>query len=426
MDQSLTPGIKQAGDVECISIKLFDPKNNYESINLLGAFNGLTFYEDIFSPVVTGQLILTETQNLLSSMPIVNGERLDIEFKTPTHDTPLKFSFIVSKVGARVEKDKGNAYTLELISYECYLDLDLRISKAYVGNAGDIARKVYKDFFNGQMTDSDICDNNIKFVSPYWGPLKIINYATSRAILPNSKLTTPNFLFYQTHYGHKFNSITTMMNKTPITEYVYDNNPARVSDNEGNTVRDIDREYRSILGIEFISAQDHMKNMMNGAYNHRVFGVNLLTKKFDVKTYNYTTDFDKTTHTDNNQLNVLIASTSSGLVSIRHTTPLMFDGVNDMSDEIIAKRISLLAQLETWKINIRAHGRNDIEAGATVSLKLNQFKSVDMSDVGKDLSDPLYSGKYLITAVAHKFTQAKYECNMELIKDASFSEIKIK
>ena len=423
MDKSLGPGIQQAGDVEIEAVFLIDTKSN-RKINLLGSMVDMTIYEDLFSPVLTGYCAVIETQNLISTLPIVGGEMLYIEFSTPTLNT-IKAAFQITKIGIREHQDKKNAYTLDFISYEGYADVQKRISKAYSGNTSVLVQSIFKDEFGSTILDADDSDNFIKFVSPYWSPLKIINHITSRAILPNNKIITPNYLFFQTTAGHKFKSISTLMSAKPKTELFFDKNPARKQLSPGKSHRDVDREYKTIKELTFVSSQDFLNNMMNGAYNHRLYGAEIFSKNFNINTYSYTNDFTKTIHTDINPLNILPIARNSGLHSIHHVYNNLFNGVIDNSAEIIAKRISMLAQLETWKIDIVVHGRTDYEVGQLVNVWINQFKTIDSSDkYTNDKFDKIYSGKYLITAIQHRFTQARHQINMQLIKDAAFSEFK--
>jgi len=425
MDNTKSVGIRQAGDVEIKRIELIDVKNKNLRYNLLGSFIDLTIYEDIFSPVLSGYIAIVETQNLLSMLPIVGEEILYVEVATPTLKT-ISLSFRITKVGMREHQDKKNAYTLDFISTEGYIDLNTRLSKAYSGNTGEMVKKIFTDNFGTKLVDSDFSDNSIKFVSPFWGPLKIINHITSKALFPNNKLITPNYLFYQSISGHKFKSLTNLFNQNSFMEYFFDKNPAREKLVDGTSTRDINREYQSIKELNFVSSQDHIKNMINGAYNNTVYSINLFRKRVESKRYSYKDNFSKTAHTDVNPMALKNESYSSGHISNVAICPNLFDGINDIGNEITAKRIALLAQLDTYKINIVVHGRSDIEVGKMITIWMNQFKTIDNTDINKPAYDPYYSGKYLITAISHRFTFTKYETNIEAIKDSAFSPIEIK
>ena len=42
----------------------------------------LNFYEDIYSPIVSGDITLTDTVGLIESFPIIGEEILDVSFST--------------------------------------------------------------------------------------------------------------------------------------------------------------------------------------------------------------------------------------------------------------------------------------------------------------------------------------------------------
>lgn len=424
MDIANSNGIQSAGDVDCKEIWLVDTKNGNNRINLLNMFVDFTVYEDLFSPILSGYVALIESQNLIESVPIVGGEMIIATFATPTMKA-ITFEFFVTKVGTREHQDKTNMYTLEFISYEGYVDLNKRVSKVYSGNTSFLANKIFTEHFGGTLTDIDQSDNVIKFISPYWHPMKIINYVACFAQHPNKDITTSNFLFYQSNKGHKFKSISKLFSQSPITEYFFDKNPARLHSEDGTSVRDIEREYNTIKELTFVESNDYIKQTMNGSYNHRVFGVDLFNKRFNQRSYFYQDSFHKTVHTDNSKLSVMPMSKTSGLHSIVHVYPNMFDGISDIGDELKAKRISLLSQLETFKLDIVVHGRTDFEVGKTVKIWMNKFRSADNTDASEDKFDTVYSGKYLITAIQHRFTMTKHLMNMQVIKESSMTEIKV-
>lgn len=420
-------GVQQAGDVECKQVLLVDGKNSNTSYNLIGMFVDLTIYEDIFSPILTGYIALIESQNLIQTLPIVGGEEyLVIDFVTPSLDTHISKTFVITGVGLREHGDKKNSYVLEFISYEGFIDLNTRYAETFTGNTSTLLNQVFTKSFNSAITNSDTSNNNIKFVSPYWGALKVCNYITSHATTANSKILTPDYLFWQTCQSHNFKSLSNLWSQTPIQDYVFDKDTLRVDIGDGKTVRNIDREYKSVLKLKFVEHQDYMKNMINGAYNHHTFSANLFNKNFNRRDYNILNDFGKTSHASKYPLMSQKANISqtSGLHSIKHTMSNLFDGVSDINDEIIAKRVSILAQLETFKLNIDVHGRTDIQTGQVINFWLNPFKTLDESDKFNPINfDTLYSGKYLITALAHRFTMVKHQITMQVVKDSSYTAV---
>jgi hypothetical protein len=80
------------------------------------------------------------------------------------------------------------------------------------------------------------------------------------------------------------------------------------------------------------------------------------------------------------------------------------------------KRASLLLAAEANKIQITVPGRCDYTVGQKVKVTLNKMEPLSKDDL--DVTDKMFSGYYLISAVNHYITRDMHECNMELIKDS--------
>lgn len=413
-------GIISAGDVNVTGVWLIDTKNDNKPHNLFNIFSDVRIYESIHTAKLNGYIILNENQNLVSSIPIVGHEMIKMEFTTPGMRS-FTANFIITGVGMKEHRDKILSYSLNIVSVKTYRALNNRISKAFYGNPSDIAKLVYKSAFDVELTDIDNSDNQIKFISPYWDPLSILDHLSDYAMYPNNKMTTPNYLFYETHNGHKFKSLTTLFNQEPYATYVFNKNPARLHLDDGSSTRNVAMEYANIIDLEFLDAPDIIKRTLTGAENTKVFSMNLLTNNVSISSYTGSADFDKTSHTDDSIIpihNQLMAN-NAGLFTIRPIFPQLFDNVPDYSDDIQSKRTALLAQLETFKLNITVHGRTDMEVGQMIFLILGNFKTVDNLSTTTEGYDPLYSGKYLITRISHAFTMSKHQMTMEIVKDSA-------
>ena len=167
-----------------------------------------------------------------------------------------------------------------------------------------------------------------------------------------------------------------------------------------------------------------IKNTLTGAFNHQLYTVDLFTKKVGLKTYSYKDEFSNTVHTNDYPLTPKFVP-NVGLHSVQITNTNGFTGITDASADILSKRIPLLAQLETFKLNIVIPGNSDLEVGKMIGIFLPLNKTLDKTDILADNYDEIYSGNYLITAISHRFTMSKYFQNLQVIKDSSLSQIKV-
>ena len=100
--------------------------------------NEINIFEDMFKTSITGSIIITDTNDIVSKVPLVGQEYLTLKIKTPTltlkrdmidfTDNP----FAVHKVTLRKEiSSGGQIYQLKFISQELPKSSQRKISKSY-------------------------------------------------------------------------------------------------------------------------------------------------------------------------------------------------------------------------------------------------------------------------------------------------------
>lgn len=422
-----SPGLEAAGGIILNKVRLIDSRRHQQH-NLWGMFLELNIYEDLFSPCLSGTITIVEAFNLISGVPILGDETLVVEFVTPmlVPDHVITKEFHITKVDSRAHGGTSkNVYVLHFISKEAVTDLQVGVSKAYSGNAHDIVKQIFnKELRRVDDLEVDDADNKIKFISPYWSPIKCINYAAARCLAPNSQVATPNYLFYQTLKKFKLKSLSTLFKQTVAMDYYFDKNAARDPISDGTSTRDVQKEFGRAKEMYFIQSQDYINNTLSGALSHKVYSVDLLRKKVSSKNYNIGKDFGKTPHLDPYPIFPIHAVIEDGgLSEHRVIGPQTFGGFDDKADDILAKRISLLGQLDLFKIDLVVPGRTDLECGMTVNFHLASFREMLPDDANKEILDPYYSGKYLITAIQHKITQSQHWMVIQISKESSPKEI---
>lgn len=417
-----TNEITVAGEVVISKLNII-PSNEKSKVDITGLMMEMNIFEDIFSPTVSGHIILVEAFNLIHDLPIIGEEKLEVELYTPSMEKITKIFYIYKIPKKLDDRNSKHVYQLNFVSYESLIDLNTKISKAYTGTPDKIVKEICKKYLTNSTIDADVSVNPIKFISPYWSPFKAISYASSRAVL-NDKFETPDFLFYESNKGYHFKSLSNLYQQNEKTEYFYDKNQLRLKDPSGGSTRDIEREYKTIESFKIINNADYIQKLLNGTYSFKVFGVNILNKTIKKNVYNYLEDFDKSkhlgksmTHSDN-----LIIPDQNGRIEIHYTNPYVHNTFKkDISDQIISRRLPLLSQSELLTIEIVVPGRTDIKVGDLVKLNIGNLST---RKTKFDFEQDKYkSGKYLISAIRHRFTQTRHKMIMNIIKDSFESDI---
>jgi len=254
----------RVGDFKITTMKLTSANLDIETgegANMLdlttSVWHELNLYEDIYSPIVSGDITLTDTVGLIESFPIIGEEILDVSFSTagatlsPTQGPPpsspsvseapkqIMNRFRVYKVDPPVQvTDNSRTIKLYFVTDNQFTNLLSKVRKIYPTKQNilnttqsvtdksytlaDMARDIFYDFFikdkkplRQPKTRKPFLVEPTRFpaeiVIPNWNPFKAISFLASKAVSSNSDAKGANFVFYQTLQGFRFVSIETLM-----------------------------------------------------------------------------------------------------------------------------------------------------------------------------------------------------------------------
>lgn len=450
----------------------------------------LEVYEDIFSPFMSGNITLIDTGNLPSNFPIIGEEMLELIWESPGLNSVQRKIFHIYKMSnKRVQTDKKSVYLLHFTSLSGYKDLNQRVSKAFSGKPTEIAQQVFDKYLRSDDDKKDNADwslgdadyqatNEIKFISNWWNPSRIMTYLASLAeYTPKDTGSNriPNFLFFEAASDFYFAPLDHLIRADPKCEYIVDEHTGMSRDANGDAIPDIGRQFKMVHNIEYLENFDYLKRSMSGALSHQVFEYNLVTKRWSAKgnrskdkeeakldtgklwwngprpdggaenqsaydlggyyyNWHYGEDFDKTNHCDDGitdqakhkdpgvlQGDFVSWNDVNAKISTKITHSGLFDGVPDNTAEILTKRLPLLAQTEMVKFRITVPGRSDLEVGDTIFLQLPSMKQISaiQNPDKNDVIDKYWSGKYLISNIKHVMTPKEHMAIIDICRDAS-------
>jgi hypothetical protein len=99
------------------------------SLDILDIIVELDVFEDVFSGTMSGAVSIFDTNNLISTFPIIGEELLDINFESEGHGLITK-RFYVYKLATRIQQqDHKSIYVLHLLSYEGIIDLNTKLCR---------------------------------------------------------------------------------------------------------------------------------------------------------------------------------------------------------------------------------------------------------------------------------------------------------
>lgn len=451
MSKDFQEGLTRAGDIRIEQLILVASDNT--TIDLSEFLVELNIYEDIFNNYLHGNIVITDSRNLIEKLNIHGEEVLIIKLRTPSLDetSVIKKTFRTYKISDRkiVRDNNTQNYVIHFVSAELYLDVLLPLFTPFEGDIDTVVENIFTNFiatareFEIDKTENAIkvkdslsplvilnsASNRVKFVSPGWSPFKCINWLASKAIPKDGN--AKNFLFFETSKSFYFGSIEYIFKNAIENNNIIGFYSISVSNLTGaDNRKDLAREFFLAKDVDMISTVDQIKNFTNGFLANRLLHLDVHNKIYDVVDYDYVEEYQAQFHTSGKGDKALPPFSNNSLrnyatnISFYPKNPKLFDNftdnVNEKMNVIYGNRKSSLLDLSNIKMNITVPGRTDIEVGRMLYFIYPELGSKETSDANLVKQDSLYSGYYLITAIHHKVNRHEHVMSMEIVKDSLY------
>lgn len=442
----------KAGDYELESLVIHTISNN-GVVDLSNFFVELHLYEDIFSPSLSGKIVIADALNLINTLPIIGDEAITLKIRTPTlpddKQNIIEKSFNLYAIKDRISNNDGSQfYTLCFTSMEDYLDTAQPISKTFRGTTDDVAAKVFEDHIQTErvlgksdFTPMLITDtphkSKITYTSNYWTPFKNMRFISKR--VRGGSLYGSDYLFFESNKNFYFSSAEAMiqgqLTAGLFEEYVLErdsqNIPRRKTGFEfyGNVMPN---EVTRIENMKYKKSIDMLDSQQTGLLSSSIYGYDLSTKKFVQRNLDYVKEVKHFFRTDVG--NPFPAETPRSprnkVAFIMYNSSVHNDyGITDNDDlpsghpaeqysDRYMFRHSYLNGLNQYTFEMVVPGRTDIEVGCAISVLYPSSSVTD--DETKDIDtifDPSLSGVFFVTAIHHKFDVDRHVMTLELIKN---------
>jgi hypothetical protein len=408
--------IRFAGDVSIDKAQIITSKGFYQDIS--AQIITLQLYEDLFAPFLTGSLIIKESLDLINLFPFIGEEFLELEITTPSLERGnVKARFYIYKLTNReLLGDRAVVYQLHFISQEAIVDLNKKISKVFTGKISDMVTQFVTGDADGLESKKELyiepTGNNLKYISNYWSPVENLIYLTT-----NASNNSPSYIFFENRDGFYFVSLDSLYNAEVYQEFVYDKY-TRDSGANGTDARNIPEDFKRIMEISIPVGYDYMDRIRSGMLSSKAISFDITKKSYTVKNYNMFQRFDQQKHLNQYPINSNKSIFRNNSMIINYPRVYgQFNGFGDTSNfSTVQERLSLIKMAQSNRLNITVMGRVDYTVGQKVGVTLNKIEPITKEDT--DVTDKMFSGYYLISAINHYIDRDKHECNIELIKES--------
>lgn len=372
----------------------------------------INLFEDLFSPCMTGSVRVSDGNGLLSNFFIHGNEFIEIEIDKPSLETPISKVFRLYKIANQELDTSFSNYTLHFCSEEMILSPQSQISKSYKGLRIDqIISDILKTnlMVQDKKIDGTFSQTSGQFdiIIPKMNALEAIQWLSTRAYSDTGTL----YFFFETINGFCFLSYEDLLKQPVYSKFT----------RSAKTDTDVTKNLGTFTYLKVVEEFDLMKASRYGAFSSSLFTLDLVNKKFVPHTYNAGEYKEKgilnkevTLNGATNRLGKSFYDSYSNMLKYCVTA----DGDpnrNPISPEKwLSVSASKMGQLHLYKMVGTIPGDILIKTGRVIEVDMQVMTPV--IDVVE--KNPMRNGKYLVSAIHHRFIVDMHTTTLELLSDS--------
>lgn len=402
-----------------------------DGVDFLAKVATIIIFEDLNLPYVTGELIVVDTQNIASFLPLIGGETLKFKIRD-CYMVEKEFEFILGRVSDRKPVSLSSmTYRVKFVSKSYINTKAKKISKAYP------KMRTEECFMDVASLYLDIDPKNIKWVPtaspisciiPNWRAAHAMKWLASRSICSRAEFSNSPYVVFEEKTGDIF--------FLPL-DFLYNENTnvsrGKIQVKYGRNTMDDNASiaYHERMGVhqlsledfEIIKTTDYGENLENGMYNNMVQQVDAFARDSSNFNHSYEVDFPDSQHLNKYPFlregdNALGGSNVSYWQTIPKNDGLFSD--MDSSSVINPKlysHISKWQQTEQMIVRGVLPGSFELRIGQKYELEIPSYR--DATSFGIQEKDPYFSGNYIVEAIKHEFAPSnKYFATVQMFTDS--------
>ena len=422
------------GDFALKEVRLYNISQT-ENYDIKALVQEVNLYESIFASALQATLLIEDIgQNLISTLPIIGQER--VEIKISSGSKTYRLNFYIYRIDGRTMSEKAQTYIMNCVSLEGLRNENYRVCERVDGIRAEelIEEKLKADGFTSKKFVYDETKEPFDMYVPNWRMFDLFQWLCKRSV-PLHKKDSVGFLFYETFDGFNFRSIDSLFDEPQYPDdssvYKYFQGNQKSPDKEN----DEESKYR-IMNYASPKMFDLYDDLRRGAFSHDSIYLDINRRVY--RTFRTTADdFWK----DSSHLGKMKPYVSGGgdtptqllrrssrtiyrpsvLGKFNATITEIIDksGLKDWIDPVnknFEKSFYRYYFLEYSQLDVAVPGDLEVRSGNVINVSIpTTTKSRDR----KVREDTRFSGKYCVTAVKHTIlNKSELRTNITLARDS--------
>jgi len=412
-----------------------------QKYDLTGVFTEINLFDNLFTPCVSANILLTDANNLSNKLKLKGQEKIKITI-SKANDRMLRFEkefVIYSLTNKKSINLTSSSYVLNLVSEEFVFSEQQKLSQNFTGLYSEAVTRILNNYLrvpnsspaNGRSGVGVIYPTTTvqDFILPTITPFESLNWISKRALWKNPKGAeySPDFLFYETaQQGYNFVPLLFLMDLDPA--FQINVKPKNIDEN-------VAEEFLGARDMKVLSQFSLLDSVRDGVYAGKFIGFDTVTrtqKITTVKNVYESTVTNKRQYSPNLALNAkskdrkdFTQMTDSRIVSYPFALPRTTveyikendpeaTSLIDNAELYVFQRKAIFSNLMQRRLQLAMPGNFGLFSGRMINLNVPKFS---YNDGSKETLDKTLSGKYIITGTRHVIRYDKHETFIEVCTD---------
>lgn len=435
--------IKHSKELPSTSIKLdlveINSITTGKLLNVKHLVSEFSIYEDLQSPFITCNIVLTDSLALSGWFPLVGQETIHIKFETPhpafTRSVDITLDIIAvdkfKKANIRTER-----FVIRAVSGEHIRDWNTKIRKSYREMpVSAMATSIFDEFLAvDNSLEASESEGNRTIVIPNMSPARAMKFLCREA--KSSAFKSSNYIFYQTVDGFFFKPLDELIRPLNDDEsrstdrakdeyFVTDmdignrSSPAPGGVWSPNTYKPF--EFTKIMHFEFVNLFENRRTLKSGGFESTLRTIDPVTSNYLEKRYNYFEEGSALKYVTSGAPQTLITDgqnqyMKNGESRIDYTMENSHWNTEnpDQKPEFLQFSNASFSLLDDIVLDVVVPGDSSRRAGDVIIIQFPEFGGLD--DNLKELNKYV-SGQYLVIANRYIYNTEGFKTVMRCAKN---------
>ena len=393
--------------------------NGKKEIDITDLVNAIDINEALFTPILTGVMLITDAAGLLTELPVLSQEKITFDITKPGSGERAftkSCEFRVRQID-KIQRvnDITNVYQLRLVEESYYWNALQPVSQSFKGTIDTMMTEIAESYLRTTIT-TDPTSGLFQCVIPGWRPYETMQWLSGRARSERND----SFYLYTTFFdGMQLRSSRNLFEQDPVNEKTVFSHKQDIPKSSADAVRPDNPESiaESAFIFEVVKNTPTTQLALDGVYGKTYTLLDSFNKTYEELKWNFDERFSELPHLSKHKVlsdeikydgqtipsysteeDVYVYS-SSAFNSPSHMSYNQ-DTLNTVPFSTATDRT-----LGNFVYKFAVAGDKDIQVGKTINVQYN--RNIELSDKDTKSRDDRRSGKHMIGAVKHRFQLIK-------------------